>query len=102
MGRKIRVEQIDEVGFNPGVSEDGGSLTWDNSLKKYKHEKKAAVDHTHDTSEFPLYSTSSPTTNEIGDIPAGTEYTDEPIVDILDKILHKYQKPTILSFTTSQ
>ena len=101
MTRKTRVEQIEEVGINPGITEDKGSLTWNNSTGKYEHKEKSDIDHTHSNSSV-LYTTSSPTTNEIGNIPLNTEYVDEPIISVIDKMLHKYQKPTIPSFTISQ
>jgi uncharacterized protein (TIGR02145 family) len=45
--QKTRIEQIEEVGINPGATEADGSLTWNNSTKKYEHISKSNSNHTH-------------------------------------------------------
>jgi hypothetical protein len=45
-----------------------------------------------------VYTTSSPTTSTVGGIPAGSTFTDELLVTIIDQILHAYLAPAFTSF----
>lgn len=48
-----------------------------------------------------LYSNSTPVPVDIGGVKAGTVYNNEPVVNIIDKILHPYQAPSFSSFTVN-
>lgn len=48
-----------------------------------------------------LYSNSTPVPVDIGGVKAGTVFNNEPVVNIIDKILHPYQAPSFSSFTVN-
>ena len=45
------------------------------------------------------YTSATPVTANVGGITAGTTYNKTPITDILDALLHPYQKPAFTSFS---
>jgi hypothetical protein len=45
--QKTRIEQVEEIGINPGEPQNGGSLTWNNTTKKYEHINKSNSNHSH-------------------------------------------------------
>lgn len=47
------------------------------------------------------YTTTTPTTSTVGGIPAGTSYTAEQLVSVVDQLLHEYLPPAFISFAIS-